>query len=56
MREQIQAARQEQKPVGAEDVVAAMMNMVGQTTALDEKNAELFGQLARGLLAKEKEY
>ena len=26
------------------------MNMVGQTVALDEKSAELFGELARGLL------
>ena len=52
MREQVQTARHEQKPIGAEDVVTAMMNMVRQTVQLDEKSAELFGQLARGLLTK----
>ena len=52
MREQIQAVRQEQKPVTAEDVVTAVMSRVGQTAALDEKGLELFGQLARGLLTK----
>ena len=54
MREQIQAARQEQKPIGADDVVAAMMKMVGQTAALDEKSAELFEQLARQVFDKNK--
>ena len=49
MREQIQAARQEQKPIDAEDITAAVMNMVGQTVALDEKSAELFGQLAQSI-------
>ena len=53
MRKQIQAARQENKSVGAEDVVAAMMNMVGQTAALDEKSAELFGQFAKNILTGE---
>jgi len=52
MREQIQAARQEQKPIGAEDVIAAMMSRIGQTGALDEKGLELFGQLVRGLFEK----
>jgi len=35
--------------------VAAIMNMVGQTVALDEKSAELFEQLVHGLLAKPNE-
>jgi hypothetical protein len=52
MREQIQAARLEQKPVEMEDVVKAMMGMVGQTVELDEKSAELFEQLVRGVLGK----
>ena len=52
MREEIQAARQEQKPIGADDVVAAMTRRVGQAVQLDEKSAELFGQLARSLLSK----
>jgi transcriptional regulator with XRE-family HTH domain len=55
MREQIQAARLEQKPVEVDDVVTAMMGMVGQTVELDEKSAELFKQLARGLLTKKDE-
>ena len=55
MREEIQAARQEQKPVTAEDVVKAMMSRVGQAVQLDEKSAELFGQLARSLLTKTNE-
>ena len=52
MREEIQTARQEQKPVTAEDVVAAMTRRVGQAVQLDEKSAELFQQLALGLLSK----
>jgi transcriptional regulator with XRE-family HTH domain len=52
MREQIQTARLEQKPVEMEDVVKAMMGMVGQAVELDEKSAELFEQLARGVLGK----
>ena len=45
MREQIQTVRQEQKPIGVDDIVNALMNMVGQTTVLDEESAELFKQL-----------
>ena len=52
MREQIQTARQEQKPVCANDVISAMMNMIRQTVQLDEKTSELFKQLARNVLAK----
>ena len=52
MREQIKAARQEQKPIDADDVVAMMMNMVEKTVSLDEKSAELFKQLAQSLLIK----
>ena len=52
MREQIKTARQEQKPIGAEDMVTAVMSMVGQTTALDEKSSELFRQLAMQLFTK----
>ena len=54
MREQIQAARQEQKPINAEDVVAAVMSRVGQTGALDEKGMELFKTLAVSVLTGEK--
>ena len=39
---------------GAEDVIEAMMKMVGQTTALDEKSAELFKTLAESVLTKPK--
>ena len=35
MREQMQAAQQEQKPVNPEDITAAMLNMVGQALTLD---------------------
>jgi ABC-type glycerol-3-phosphate transport system substrate-binding protein len=55
MREQMQAARLEQKPVEVEDVIKAMMGMVGQAVELDEKSAELFGQLARELMSKREE-
>jgi hypothetical protein len=55
MREQIQAARQEQKSIGAEDIIAAMMKMVGQTLPMDEKSSEMFRQLAQGLLTKQSE-
>ena len=54
MREQIQATRQEQKSISEDDVIAAVMNMVRQTAALDEKSMELFEQLARGLLTNSK--
>jgi hypothetical protein len=55
MREQIHAARQEQKSIGAEDIVAVIMNMVGQTLPMDEKSSEMFRQLAQGLLTKQEE-
>jgi transcriptional regulator with XRE-family HTH domain len=54
MREQMQVARQEQKPINPEDITTAMLNMVGQAIQLDDKSAELFGELARNLMAKEK--
>jgi len=50
MREQIQSARQEQKPVGAEDVITAMIGMVGQTVMLDEKGLDIFKYLAKHML------
>ena len=52
MREEIQAARQEQKPITAEAVVAAIMSRVGQAVQLNEKSAGLFQQFAIGLLTK----
>ena len=30
-------------------LLAAMLNMLGQTAALDEKSAELFGQLVKSV-------
>jgi transcriptional regulator with XRE-family HTH domain len=50
MREQIQAARTEQRPIGAEDITAAVLGMVGQTAALDGESMELFRQLTERLL------
>ena len=53
MREQIQVAQKEQKPVGVDDVVGAMMGMVGQVTQLDGETASLFKQLAERVLGKD---
>ncbi len=53
MREKIQAARTEKKPVSAEDITAAVMGMVGQIAVLDEESAELFRQLMGRVLADE---
>jgi len=55
MREQIKADRQNQKPVSKEAVIAAVLNMVGQTVELDEKSAELFKVLMRQLLTNPNE-
>lgn len=55
IREQIQAARQEQKSIGVSDIVTAVMNIVGQTIQLDEKSAELFKQLTRQVLMNPEE-
>jgi len=52
MREQIQAAQKEQKPLGVDDVVGTVMSMVEQITALDDEGADLFKQLAKHILAK----
>jgi hypothetical protein len=46
----MKVARIEQKPTTKDDVVASMMNMVGQTLTLDEKSTELFKQLAEQVL------
>lgn len=54
IQEQLQAERQEQKHVTAEDVAAVMTNIVGQAVPMDEKSAELFKQLAERMLAGEK--
>ena len=51
MREQIQAAQKEQKPVGVDDVVEAVMSMVGQVTQLDGESVDLFKQLAERVLS-----
>jgi len=53
MREQIQDAQKEQKPVGVDDVVGAMMGMVEQVTQLDDESADLFKQLAERMLSKD---
>jgi hypothetical protein len=53
IQEQLQAARQEQKPVGVEDVAAVMTSIVGQAVPMDEKSAELFKQLAERMLSVE---
>ena len=50
MREQVKAIQQAQMPIGAEDIVSAMMNMIGDTAAFDEKSEDLFKQLAQNLL------
>ena len=55
MQEQIKIARQEQNPVSAEDVTAAMMGMVGQALQLDDKSAELFRELVGHILTKQSE-
>ena len=55
MREQIQAAQKEQKPVGVDDVVGAVMSMVGQAVPMDEKSAELFRQLTQHIFTKSAE-
>jgi len=52
MQEQIQTVRQEQIPISADDIITAMMNMVGQTEELDERSADLLKQLAQQVLVK----
>ena len=54
LQEQIKSARQEQKPVSAEDVTAAMMGMVGQALELDDKSKELFRELAQHIFVGQK--
>ena len=51
MWEQVQVAQQGRKAVTVDDITAAMMSMIGQIVALDEKGRELFRQLAEHLLA-----
>ena len=55
MSEQVQTAWQEQKAIGADDVIAAMMSMVGHSAALDEKRVELLKQLTRQILTGNEE-
>jgi hypothetical protein len=50
MREKIQTARAEGKSVTAEEVTAAMADMVRQTVPLDDKGLELFKKLAGRVL------
>jgi hypothetical protein len=47
MMEQAQTMKQKKGTVTADDMTEIMMNVVGQTTALDEKSMELFGKLAK---------
>jgi len=56
MREQVQAAQQEQKPINAEDMADIVTNMVGQALLLDDKGAEIFKQLAEHLFTEHNEH
>jgi transcriptional regulator with XRE-family HTH domain len=51
MLDDAQAARQENKPITAEDMTAIVMSQVGQALTLDEKGKALFEQLAGHLFS-----